>query len=295
VIVGTLYPLALEALTGQRISVGAPFFNLTFVPLVVPLLAIVPFGPMLAWKRGDIGAAAQRLMLAFGLTLGATIIGADFAGAGMTLPLLGVWLGLWLIAGALSEIAFRTKLGFVGFGDTLRRAAGLPRSAWGTTFAHAGMGVTVLGIVIATTWAGETIRTMRVGDSADLGSYTITLNGFVDRPSADYAETAVQFSVRQGGNIIAVMEPSKRRFATRQTETTEAGIRTFGFSQLYISLGDIAADGSVTVRIFWKPWVTFTWLGAVLMALGGLLSLSDRRFRVGVPKSARRREVVAAE
>jgi cytochrome c-type biogenesis protein CcmF len=91
------------------------------------------------------------------------------------------------------------------------------------------------------------------------------------------------------------MEPSKRRFATRQTETTEAGIRTFWFSQLYISLGDIANDGSVTVRIFWKPWVTFIWLGAVVMAAGGLLSLSDRRFRVGVPKAARRREVVAAE
>jgi cytochrome c-type biogenesis protein CcmF len=295
VIVGTLYPLALEAVTGQRISVGAPFFNLTFVPLVVPLLAIVPFGPMLAWKRGDIRAAGQRLMLAFGLTLGATIIGADFAGVGTTLPLLGVWLGLWLIGGAISDIAFRTKAGSARLGETLRRAAGLPRSAWGTALAHAGVGVTVLGIVAATTWAGETIRTMKPGDSAELGGYTVTLNGFADRPSADYDETAVQFSVRQGGTIVTVVEPSKRRFATRQTETTEAGIRTFGFSQLYISLGDITADGSVTVRIFWKPWVTLIWLGAVVMAAGGLLSLSDRRFRVGVPKSARQREMAAAE
>jgi cytochrome c-type biogenesis protein CcmF len=295
VIVGTLYPLALEALTGQRISVGAPFFNLTFIPLVVPLLAIVPFGPTLAWKRGDIRAASQRLMLAFGLTIGIAIIGADFAGVGTTLPLLGVWLGLWLIGGAISDVAFRTKVGSAPLPETLRRAGGLPRSAWGTAFAHAGLGITVFGIVIATTWASETIRTMKVGDSAELGSYTVTLNGFVDRPSADYDETAVQFSVRHGGNIVAVMEPSKRRFATRQTETTEAGIRTFWFSQLYISLGDIANDGSVTVRIFWKPWVTFIWLGAVVMAAGGLLSLSDRRFRVGVPKTARRREVVAAE
>jgi cytochrome c-type biogenesis protein CcmF len=295
VIVGTLYPLALEALTGERISVGAPFFNLTFVPLVVPLLAIVPFGPMLAWKRGDLYAAAQRLMLAFGLTLGATLIGADFAGVGTTLPLLGVWLGLWLIGGALAELAFRTKLGFVPLAEAWRRAAGLPRSAYGTALAHAGVGVTVLGIVIATTWAGETIRTMKPGESAEIADYTVTLNGFVARPSADYDETAVQFSIRQGGSLISVVEPAKRRYATRQTETTEAGIRTFGFSQLYVSLGDIAADGSVTVRIFWKPWVTLIWLGAIVMAAGGLLSLSDRRLRVGVPKRAARRVEAPAE
>ncbi|HVY20493.1 MAG TPA: heme lyase CcmF/NrfE family subunit [Bauldia sp.] len=295
VIVGTLYPLALEALTGERISVGAPFFNLTFVPLVVPLLAIVPFGPMLAWKRGDLYAAAQRLMLAFGLTLGATIIGSDFAGVDATLPLLGVWLGLWLIGGAIAELAFRTKLGLAPLAETWRRAAGLPRSAYGTALAHAGVGVTVLGIVIATTWNSETIRTMKAGETAEVADYAVTLNGFVDRPSADYDETAVQFSVRRGGSLIAVVEPAKRRYATRQTETTEAGIRTFGFSQLYVSLGDIAADGSVTVRIFWKPWVTFIWLGAIVMAAGGLLSLSDRRLRVGAPKRAARREVVAAE
>jgi cytochrome c-type biogenesis protein CcmF len=295
VIVGTLYPLALEALTGTRISVGAPFFNLTFVPLVVPLLALVPFGPMLAWKRGDIRAASQRLMLAFGLTLGATIIGADFAGYGTTLPLLGVWLGLWLIAGAISEIAYRIKLGAASADESWRRARGLPRSAYGTALAHAGVGITVLGIVVASTWSTEAIRTMRPLDTVELSGYSVTLNGFVDRTSADYDETAVQFSVRRGGAPVAVLEPSKRRFATRQTETTEAGIRTFGFSQLYISLGDIAADNSVTVRIFWKPLVTLTWLGAIVMAAGGLLSLSDRRLRVGAPKRATRRQMAAAE
>jgi cytochrome c-type biogenesis protein CcmF len=234
-------------------------------------------------------------MLAFGLTLGATLIGADFAGVGTTLPLLGVWLGLWLIGGALAELAFRTKLGFVPLAEAWRRAAGLPRSAYGTALAHAGVGVTVLGIVIATTWAGETIRTMKPGESAEIADYTVTLNGFVARPSADYDETAVQFSIRQGGSLISVVEPAKRRYATRQTETTEAGIRTFGFSQLYVSLGDIAADGSVTVRIFWKPWVTLIWLGAIVMAVGGLLSLSDRRLRVGVPKRAARRVEAPAE
>jgi cytochrome c-type biogenesis protein CcmF len=235
-------------------------------------------------------------MLAFGLTLGITIIGGAFAGVGPTLPLLGVWLGLWLIGGAIAELAFRMKLGLAPVGESLRRASGLPRSAYGTALAHAGVGVTVLGIVAATTWATETIRTMRPSDTAELSGYAVTLNGFVDRASADYDETAVQFSVRKGGALVAILEPSKRRFATRQTETTEAGIRTFGFSQLYLSLGDIATDGSsVTVRIFWKPWVTLIWLGAIVMAAGGLLSLSDRRLRVGAPVKAARRVQVPAE
>ncbi len=151
VVIGTLYPLALEALTGTVISVGSPFFDLTFIPLVVPLLLMVPFGPLLAWKRGDLKAAAERLMLAFGVAIAAAIVAAALAGTKDALALFGVWLGAWLIAGALSELAFRIKLGTIPLGDSLRRAAGLPRSAFGTTLAHAGVGVTVLGIVAATT------------------------------------------------------------------------------------------------------------------------------------------------
>ncbi len=174
-IVGTLYPLALEALTGERISVGAPFFNLTFVPLVVPLLAIVPFGPMLAWKRGDIRAASQRLMLAFGLNSWRN----DHRGGLCrrrhdAAPLLGVWLGLWLIGGAISEIAYRVKLGTAPADESWRRARGLPRSAYGTALAHAGVGITVLGIVVASTWNTEVIRTMRPLDTVDLSGYSVT-------------------------------------------------------------------------------------------------------------------------
>jgi cytochrome c-type biogenesis protein CcmF len=294
VVIGTLYPLLLEVLTGARISVGAPFFNLTFVPIIVPLLMIVPFGPMLAWKRGDIRGAAERLMLAFGIAIAGTIVAAIVVGGGPALSLFGVWLGIWLIAGALAEFAQRVKLGRASLAESCRRAAGLPRSAMGTTLAHAGVGVTVLGIVVASAWQTETIRTVKVGDTIGVAGYAVTLDGFAERSAGTYAETLARFSVRDGGALVSVLEPSKRLFATRQTATTEAAIRTFFFSQIYLSLGDIGSDGSVTVRAFWKPMVTLIWLGALVMAFGGLLSLTDRRLRVGVPQPAQPPRTAAA-
>src|SRR6185295_10115653 len=176
-----LYPLVLEALTGERISVGAPFFDLTFGPLIVPLLLIVPFGPMLAWKRGDLRAAAQRLMMAFGLALLLALAAALIAGVSNVLALLGVALAAWLIVGAVSELAYRVRLGSVPFAESVRRLAGLPRSAIGTTVAHLGVGVAVLGIVAATAWSTEDILTMRPGDSTNVASYTLTLDGFVTK------------------------------------------------------------------------------------------------------------------
>ncbi len=287
VIVGTLYPLALEALTGTRISVGAPFFNLTFVPLVVPLLMIVPFGPFLAWKRGDLNAAAQRLVVAFAIAIAGAILAAVVAGDGSALALFGVWLAVWLVAGALSEFAFRVKLGRAPLRDSIARAAGLPRSAWGTTLAHAGLGFTVLGLVVASTWGAEAIRSVKPGDTVDVAGYSLTFEGLLPRTGPNYAETVARFTVRSGGRAVAVMEPSKRLFETRQTQTTEAAIKTIAFSQLYVSLGDIGQDGTTTLRVYWKPLVTLIWLGALVMAFGGLASLSDRRLRVGAPRPAR--------
>jgi cytochrome c-type biogenesis protein CcmF len=295
VVVGTLYPLVLEALTGTRISVGAPFFNLTFGPLMVPLLVIVPFGPMLAWKRGDLGAAAERLMAAFAIAIVAAGAAAWRMGAADVLALLGVALAAWLMAGALSEAAFRIRLLQAPPAESLRRLRGLPRSALGTTLAHFGLGVTLLGIVAATAWSTENILTMKPGDSVAAGGYQVTLEGFIPRAGPNYQETAVRFLVRDGGVAVRTMEAAKRSFATRAMATTEAAIATFWPSQLYISLGDIATDGATTVRVYWKSLATLIWLGAIVMAFGGLLSLSDRRLRVGAPRPARKVAVAPAE
>jgi cytochrome c-type biogenesis protein CcmF len=296
VLVGTLYPLILESLTGEMISVGAPFFNLIFLPLVTPLLLIVPFGPLLAWKRGDLRAASERLVFAFGAAILAAMAAAWLAGAENVLALFGVAVGVWLIVGALSEMAFRVKLFAAPLSETMRRLSGLPRSAYGTMLAHAGVGVTVLGIVVASNFMTEQILTMRPGDSITAGGRTVTFEDVGLRDGPNYDETVARFIVRSsGGAVAATLEPTKRQFAARQMETTEAAIATFGFSQLYISLGDIEPDKATVVRAYWKPLVTWIWLGSVVMALGGILSLSDRRLRVGAPRPARKAAAVPAE
>jgi cytochrome c-type biogenesis protein CcmF len=295
VFVGTLYPLALEAVTGEKISVGAPFFDMTFGPMMVPLLIALPFGPFLAWKRGDLVAAAQRLLFAFGAALFVLIVGLALMGTPDALALFGVALAVWLMVGSLSEIAFRIKLGRASLAESWRRGAGLPRSAWGTCVAHFGVGVTVLGVVGATAWNSEEIATMKPGEVMSIGEYSVTMDGFIPLSMSNYTGTAVRFTVREGGNIVAMMQPEKRLYTVPNTPTTEAAIETFGFSQLYVSLGDISTDGSTVVRVYWKTLVTLIWIGSIIMTLGGVLSLSDRRLRVGAPKPARRAVAVPAE
>ena len=185
------------------------------------------------------------------------------------------------------DLAERINLFRAPLPVSFRRAKGLPRSTWGTVFAHAGLGVALIGIVCETTWNTEFIASMKRNDVAKVGGYSLTFDGTSERQQSNYREHIARFTVRENGQPIAVMTPSKRNFTTRAASTTEAALLTRGVSQLYISLGDIAADGSVAVRIYHKPMVLLIWFGPVLMAFGGVLSLSDRRLRVGAPKPAK--------
>jgi cytochrome c-type biogenesis protein CcmF len=287
VLVGTLYPLGLEVLTSEKISVGAPFFNLTFAPLFVPLMAAVPFGPMLAWKRGDLLGASQRLMAAGIASLLALAFVWAWARGGSSLAPLGIGLAVWVIVGAFSDLAERLALFRSPFPVSLRRARGLPRSNWGTAFAHAGIGLALIGIVCETTWNSEYIGIMKPEDVRTIAGYQFRLDGLMERQGPNFRELVAQFTVSVDGQPLAIMKPSKRNFTTRSSSTTEAALESRGLSQLYVSLGDVGADGAITVRIYHKPLVLLIWFGPVLMAIGGLLSLSDRRLRVGAPKPAR--------
>jgi cytochrome c-type biogenesis protein CcmF len=287
VFIGTLYPLALEVLTGDKISVGAPFFNLTFGPLFVPLLIAVPFGPMLAWKRGDLLGAAQRLLAAGVAALVAIAIAWAWAHGGSALAPLAIGLSVFVIAGAVSDLVERIGFFHNPFAISLRRARGLPRSIWGTAFAHAGVGVALIGIVCETTWNSEFIGAMKPNDVTKIAGYELKLDGLSQRQGPNYREMVASFDVSSSGKPISVMTPSKRNFTTRGASTTEAALLARGVSQLYISLGDATPDGGITVRIYHKPLVLLIWFGPVLMALGGALSLSDRRLRVGAPKPAK--------
>ncbi|SCX25291.1 Cytochrome c-type biogenesis protein CcmF [Agrobacterium sp. DSM 25558] len=284
VLIGTLYPLVLETLTGEKISVGAPFFNLTFGLLMIPILIVTPFGPMMAWKRGDLLGAFQRLYVAaaFACVAGLTLWYIEHGGPVMAV--LGMIAGFWLIFGALADLWYRANFGKLAFGIALRRLKGLPRSTFGTTLAHMGLGISVLGIVAVTTFETETVVEMKQGAAVDAGGYSLTFDGIRHHVGPNYTEDRGHFTARKGGAEVADVWSSKRLYTARRMPTTEAGIMTFGLSQLYVSLGDPMADGGMVVRIWWKPFILCIWGGTVFMMIGGLVSLSDRRLRVGAPR-----------
>jgi cytochrome c-type biogenesis protein CcmF len=259
---------------------------------MVPLLIAIPFGPLMAWKRGDLLGVAQRLLGA--LAVAVIGVAATFAleGGKPILAPFAVGLALWVMAGALTDIIERTGLLRVSFDTALKRAIGLPRSTWGTVFAHFGMGLTLLGIVGETGWSAEKIKTLKPGETVSIRHYDLTFEGLVPREGPNYRELTGKFSVRRNGEPLGVLEPGKRVFSTRGMTTTEAALMTRGLSQLYLSLGDHNPDGSIAVRLYHKPLVLLIWLGALVMVAGGALSLSDRRLRVGAPKPARARDAL---
>jgi cytochrome c-type biogenesis protein CcmF len=288
VLTGTLYPLVLEALTGEKISVGPPFFNLTFGLLMLPLLLAVPFGPLLAWKRGDMLAAGQRLFAAaaIGLVVAAAVMYAQSGGP--VLAYFGIAIGFYMIAGAVTDLWLRAGIGKVAGNVAFRRFVGLPGSAFGTALAHIGVGVTVIGIVAVTAFETEHVVEMKPGMQVEAGGFTLTFDGMRRGQGPNYSEESGHFTVARGGAVVTDIWSSKRFYTARRMPTTEAGIRTFWFSQLYVSLGDAMADGGIVVRVWWKPMILCIWIGTLIMMAGGAVSLFDRRLRVGAPQKARK-------
>jgi cytochrome c-type biogenesis protein CcmF len=234
-LIGTLYPLLLESVTGEKISVGAPFFDLTFGPLMIPLLIAVPFGPILAWKRGDLWAVAQRLFYALGAALLAVLSVLVFVDAKAVFAALGVGLAIWLVAGSATDIALKAGLGTTSLTSSFARLRGLPRSVFGTAFAHAGLGVTVFGIVMVTSFEQETIANMKPGDTAEIAGYTITFDALTPAQGPNFTEEQGHFSVVSAdGDWASKLMSAKRHYPARQMPTTEAGIESHGFSQLYV-------------------------------------------------------------
>jgi cytochrome c-type biogenesis protein CcmF len=288
VLLGTLYPLVLDTIGGDKISVGAPFFNATFVPLMVPLLIAVPVGSMLAWKRGDLPGVMGRLMAAVGVTVVATLIWAAVHDFRASLAAGGFALGIWVIAGSLNELALRLGFGWpLDLARIRARARGLPRSAWGMALAHAGLGVLVLGITVQGAGQVERILVMKPGDTAELAGYAVRFDGVSEAQGPNYVAQRGSFTVTSGGEPVTVLHSEKRFFPVEGMPTTEAGIDTTLWRDLYFVLGDPAPDGAFAVRLYYNPLVLWIWLGALMMAVAGLLSLSDRRLRVGAPRPAR--------
>ena len=285
VFLGTLFPLIREAIDGQPISVGPPYFNLTFTPLMAALLILLPAGPLLAWKRGDAAGVAQRLSLAVAVALGAGLLTLALTQPRHALGAAGVALGAWLIVGAFVEIIERIRAFRAPAAEVWRRLTGLPRGAWGMTLAHAGLGVFVLGACFETSWKVEAAETLAVGQSLDAGAYHLTLEQVTAVEGPNYTAERGLIRAMRGSSQLCEALPERREFMAGGQTTSEVAICQRGFSHLYVVLGERRqAQGAPVwlVRAYWNPWASLIFLGPVIMALGGLVSLSDRRLRLGV-------------
>ncbi|MSO91835.1 MAG: heme lyase CcmF/NrfE family subunit [Rhodospirillales bacterium] len=289
VLLGTLYPLFLDAVGGAKVSVGPPFFNATFVPLMIPMIAAMAVGPLLAWKRGDLAAAMKRLWVAAAAAAMVALFIWQMQGDGAIFGALGIGLATWLLVGVLVEWGERIRLFRAPAGEAIGRLVRTPRASLGMTFAHAGLAIAIAGIAASTAWKVESIQTMKPGDTVDVAGYAYTFQGARRADGPNYTAVRGTFTVRKDDRPFATLEPEKRIYAVRSQPTTEAAIRTTFLGDLYAVIGDPeGTEGAFVTRIYFNPLVAWIWAGAMLMAAGGLLSLSDRRYRVGLAAGRRR-------
>ncbi len=288
VLTGTTYPLFADLLLGRKISVGPPYFHMTVLPLAAPVFLAMTIGPTLSWKRAQLGPALIRLWWA---ALAAAVVGVVAAlGLRQGLPALGFAAAAWLIVGALAEIVERTRLFRLPARASFDRLRSQPAAVWGSTVAHAGMGVTLAGIA-GMSLAVSTIVAVKPGDTVQLAGYAWTLENIHDETGSNYTERVSDLLVSRGGKTVVVLHPSRRSFTTQKQTVSETSIHTNGFADLYSVLGE-ERDGAAVLRLHYNPLAPWIWFGALVMAAGGILSLADRRLRIGAP--VRRRATVTA-
>ena len=291
VFVGTIWPLVAELVFARKLSVGAPFFDAAFSPFMVILAIILPIGAMLPWKRAEIRRTLRPLRGALALAAAAGLLAYALQTGKSTLGPIGAALGAWVVFGALVDLGQR--LGRGGLGDRLARLTRLPRADWGKAMAHCGLGVTVFAVAAMNAWSIEDIRVVKLGETFALGSYEVTLQAVNEVEGPNYSSTMADMLVTKAGSEVALLRPEKRVYPVQAMPTTEAAIDQGLFRDLYLVIGDPQDDGGYAVRGYIKPFADWIWGGAMLMALGGAFSLTDRRFRAAA--GARRAVAVAAE
>lgn len=285
VLVGTLDPIVFKALLDKDVSVGPAYFAWAFLPLMSALLLILPFGAMLAWKRGDLLGVTQRLLPAAGLAVFAGAATLLFTDPRRLAPACGAALGTWVIAGALVEAAERLRLFRAAPGESLRRFAALPRGAWGMTLAHLGVGVFLLGACVETSWRVEAAQILVPGETLKLGPRTLTLENVEPAEGPNYSADRGRIQITGADGVpVCTVEPERRSYPANAQNVNKVGLCFRGLSDLYVVLGESRPrpDGREgwLVRAYWNPWARLIFLGPLIMALGGGLSLSDRRLRL---------------
>ena len=295
VLFGTLYPLFLEGVTGEKISVGPPYFNATFMPIMLPLLLVMGLGPLLPWKRADLPAALGLLKLAAAAALAVALLAWWVETDGPVLAVVAMGLAAWLLVATLREWALRVKLGSVPWAESWRRARALPRASYGMTLAHAGLAVAVVGMTGSSAWREETVVFAQSGTRVGLSGFEVAFEGIEQVQGPNYVAARATLGVSRDGRPVATLRPERRVYPAAQSRTTESAIHTDAWGgDLYATIGEPAqgGDGSTwTLRVIHEPLVNLIWLGAAIIVLGGAASLSDRRLRVGAPRRAARAPV----
>ncbi len=274
VFVGTFYPLFIDVLSGQKISVGAPYFNIVFTPIAGFTFFVAAIGALLPWKKASLGAAFQRLIYPGAAALAGAVIVAVMVDRHRVIGAVAVALIVWLAGGALVDIASRVKLFRAPFGDVLSRARGLPRAAWGAALAHGGLALFALGAASISLWKSEEIALMNEGDEISVAGYQVTLVSVEDIAGPNYVAERALFNAAKNGNTIS-LSGERRFYPVRGMQTTEAAIKPQLFGDLYINFGENSGSGW-PVRAFFNPLVGLLWWGAAIAVIGGALSISDR-------------------
>tara|TARA_R110002051_G_scaffold146786_2_gene219546 strand:- start:18700 stop:20694 length:1995 start_codon:yes stop_codon:yes gene_type:complete len=287
VLFGTLYPLFLEAITGDKISVGPPFFNSAFIPIALPLVVIMAIGPFLSWKRADLPGVVQRVKWVVGLSVLAMLVVWYVQTGGPVLAVVSVGIAFWLLFATLREWALRIKLGQEPLRDSVDRMRRMPRASHGMTLSHLGLAVVMLGLIGSSAWKSEEILFVAPGAQVSIAGFDVTFEGVTAVRGPNYVAQIGALKIMRDGKDLGYLNPERRTYPVAQSQTTEAGIRSTFAGDLYASItepADESATGKWTLRILYEPFVGFIWLGSVMLVLGGLISLSDRRLRVGAPR-----------
>ncbi len=293
VFIGTIWPLVSEMLFDRTVSVGPPFFDAAFTPFMVALAIALPLGSILAWKRGTLARASKSVV--GWLVLAVAMAGLAYAiqSGNSALGPIGVALGVWVVGGALADLWMRS--GRDSIPERLRRITRLPRADWGKATAHIGMGVTIFGIAAMLAWEQEDIRIAQTGDRWEVGQFEFRLDGVNQLEGPNYLTTMADISVWRDAQQVGDLHPEKRFYPVANMPTTEAAIMNGVLRDIYVVVGDPQEGGGWAVRIYLKPFANWIWGGAILMALGGCFSLSDRRLRIGAASAKRRPKAVPAE
>jgi cytochrome c-type biogenesis protein CcmF len=279
VLLGTLYPLLLDALGMGKISVGPPYFDSVFLPLMVPTIFLMGVGPMARWKETSVPDLASRLKWAAGVTVVMALLTGWLAGSIHLLASLGLLMAYWIVSSVATDFWERVRPEGKGFAEIRRKMRQIPRALAGMMVAHIGVAMFCFGVTMVKTYEVESDVKMNVGDSTTVRGYVFTFKGMKEIQGPNYDASRATMEISRNGSKITELNPEKRVYRVQQNPMTEAAIHPGLTGDLYVSMGEEVEGGAWIVRVYVKPFIDWIWGGCMIMALGGFMAVTDRRYR----------------